>query len=289
MITKLIFSFRQVLVFLAPWLAGGLLWGASNKYVAIFSAEQESHRRIILDGVGNRRVEVELNDLGQAEVKVWGVGEKAYVGRRVYDSGHLIPVIVQVEFPRKNLMSIQVTGTRFRDYVRYKVVDSDLYVIDLYTRALPSESYFREETISALWPGERFLPDIAPGATLSEPDQAGISQLPNVSRTLGREMVPYRRIVLRAVVWAGCVSGLLSIAGLALVWFRRRQKSIITKSASYPQAHTAGTSQPTISDAQVRAFMALDGSLSYDEATLLTTMGEEKSSRKRRGSVLKPG
>jgi len=143
MITKSTFSFRWGLVCLAAWLAGGLLWGASNNYVAIFSAEQQSHRRILLDGVGNRRVEVELNNLGQVEVKVWGVGEQTYVGRRVYDSGYFIPVTVRVEFPRKNLMSIKVSGTRFRDYVRYKVVDSDLYVIDLYPRALPRESYFR--------------------------------------------------------------------------------------------------------------------------------------------------
>ena len=70
MITKSTFSFRWGLVCLAAWLAGGLLWGASNNYVAIFSAEQQSHRRILLDGVGNRRVEVELNNLGQVEVKV---------------------------------------------------------------------------------------------------------------------------------------------------------------------------------------------------------------------------
>jgi len=105
MITKSTFLFRWGLICLAAWLAGGLLWGAGNNYVAIFSAEQESHRRILLDGVGNRRVEVELNNLGQVEVKVWGVGEQTYVGRRVYDSGYFIPVTIRVEFPRKNLMS----------------------------------------------------------------------------------------------------------------------------------------------------------------------------------------
>ena len=285
MITKSIFSFRWSLVCLAAWLAGGLLWGASNNYVAIFSAEQESHRRILLDGVGNRRVEVELNNLGQVEVKVWGVGEQTYVGRRVYDSGYFIPVTVRVEFPKKNLMSIKVSGTRFRDYVRYKVVDSDLYVIDLYPRALPRESYFREETISALWPLERFQPDIAPVARLPESNQSVISQLPIVHQTLGRGMVPYRRIILRAVVWAGCVSGLLLITGLVLVWFMRRRNSITARSDSSQQAHAGGANQLTISDARVRAFMALDGSLSYDEATLLTTMGGEKPSTRPRGSL----
>ncbi len=285
MITKSTFSFRRSLVFLTAWLAGGLLWGAGSNYVAIFSAEQESHRRILLDGVGNRRVEVELDNLGQVEIKVWGVGEQAYVGRRVYDSGYFVPVTVRVEFPRKNLMTIKVSGTRFRDYVRYKVVDSDLYVIDLYPQALPRESYFREETISAFWPGERFQPDIAPAAQLSGSNKAVISQLPIVNQTLRRGMVPYRRIVLRAVVWAGYVSGLLLITYLALVWFKRRRKSIITKSAPSQQAHAAGANQPTISDARVRAFMALDRSLSYDEATLLTTMGGQKPSTKPRGSL----
>ncbi len=159
------FSFKAGVVFLAAWLAGGLLWGASSNYVALFSAEQQSYRRILIDGVGNRRVEVELDNLGQVEVKVWGVGERAYVGRRVYESGYFIPVTIQVDFPRKNLMSIKVSGTRFRDYVRYKIVDSDIYVIDLYIRALPRESYFREETISALWPGGAIPAGHNPGSS----------------------------------------------------------------------------------------------------------------------------
>ena len=285
MITRSTFSFRRGLVFLAAWLAGGLLWGAGSDYVAIFSAEQESHRRILLDGVGNRRVEVELDNLGQVEVKVWGVDKQAYVGRRAYDSGYFVPVTIRVEFPGKNLMSIKVSGTRFKDYVRYKVVDSDLYVIDLYPRALPRESYFREETISALWPGERFQPDIAPVARLPESNQAVISQLPIIPQALRRGMLPYRRIILRAVVWAGCVSGLLLITGLVLMWFVQRRRSIFTKSAPSQQEHAAGANQPTISDARVQAVMALNGSLSYDEATLLAAMGGEKPSTRPRGSL----
>ena len=279
------FSFKPAVVFLAAWLAGGLLWGASSNYVALFSAEQQSYRRILIDGVGNRRVEVELDNLGQVEVKVWGVDERAYVGRRVYENGYFIPVTIQVDFPRKNLMSIKVSGTRFRDYVRYKIVDSDIYVIDLYIRALPRESYFREETISALWPGGRFQPDITPAAQLSGPAQAGESQPSTVPRTLARGMAPYRRIVLRAVVWAGCVSGLLLVIGLVPVWFIQRKKSMMTKSAPSQQAHAAGANQPTISDARVRAVMALNDSLSYDEATLLAAMGGEKPSAKPRGSL----
>ncbi|MFB0515242.1 MAG: hypothetical protein ACETWG_01410 [Candidatus Neomarinimicrobiota bacterium] len=245
--------------------------------MALFSAEQMSHRRILIDGVGNRRVQVELDSLGQAVVNVWGVDEQTYVGRRAYEKGYLIPVTIRVDFPRKNLMSIKVAGTHFRDFVRYKVVDSDIYVIDLYPQALPRESYFREETISALWPNGRFQPDITPAsppADLTAP--AELRQI-NVRYTLAKEMAPYRRVVRRAVIWAGSVSGLLLITGLPLIWFLQRRKAALGDSKTHQPTRPAGGGQPTISDAKVRAIMALNGSLSYDEASLLANMGGEKS------------
>jgi hypothetical protein len=274
--TKSIFLSKVLAHSLLICLGTGILWGASHSYLAIFSAEQESQRRLLIDGVGDRRVEVKLDGLGQAEVIIHNVDEQTYVGRRDYEKGYLVPVAIRVDFPKKNKMTVTLTGTRFWDFVRYKMMDADIYVIDFYTHPLPRESYFREETISAHWPNGRFQPDVTP---ITEPpppaETAGTSQL-RVPQSLAKEMAPYRRAVRRAVVWAGSLSGFLLLVGIPLVWFIQRRKSSSDNSAS-SQISPEGVQQSSISDAQVRALMTLNGSLSYDEASLLAAMGGKKS------------
>ncbi len=260
-------------------MTGSYLWGASNNYVALFSSEEDDFRRIVLDGAADRQVEVDLDDLGQAEIKVWGVSEQLYVGRRIYKSGYLIPVTIQVDFPANSYMSIKVTGTRFKDYVRFQVVDEEIYIIDLFTDILPKESYFREETISAFWPSGRFEPDITPLTEPAELAEAEGSIPPIVAAIQSKAAIPYRTIILRAVILAGCVSGLLLIIGL-VIWFLQQRRSISNNSDTSQPTSAVGASQPVISDARVRAFMALDNSLSYDEATLLKSIGGSKPSKR---------
>jgi len=279
MTVKSILSFKKVPIFSFIFMIGSFLWGASNDYVALFSSEEDDFRRIVLDGAADRRVEVELDELGQAEIKVWGVSEQLYVGRRIYKSGYLIPVTIQVNFPTSSYMSIGVTGTRFKDYIRFQVVESEIYIIDLFTDVLPKESYFREETISAFWPSGRFEPDITP---LAEPVvlaevEGPVS--PMIAAVQSRTIIPYRTIILRAVILAGCVSGFLLIIGLVM-WFLQQRKSISNKSDTSQPISAVSANQPAISDARVRAFMALDNSLSYDEATLLKSIGGSKSSKR---------
>ena len=90
MTVRSILSFSKIPVFSAVFIVGSFLLGASNNYVALFSDEEDDFRRIVLDGAADRRVEVDLDDLGQAEIKVWGVSEQSYVGRRLYQSGYLL-------------------------------------------------------------------------------------------------------------------------------------------------------------------------------------------------------
>ncbi len=268
---------RVGLILLALGLTGGATRGADQRYVALFSAEQAHYRRLMLDGVGNRRVEVTLDSLNRAEVKVWGVSEKTYVGRRAYETGYLVPVSVRVEFPKKDLMSIKISGTRFRDVVRFQVVDSDIYVIDLYTQPLPRESYFREETISSLWPQGRFQPDLTPASGTDRIDPATGDGAGGRTRSLSVGRSPYRQVMQRAVIWAGGVSGVLLIAGLASIWFlqrRRIQRAIGPDSTpdSPPETQTSIGSR-----SKVWAIMARNGALSYDEASLLAAMERDKT------------
>lgn len=255
------------------------MWGANNDYIAFFSAEQDGHRRLLIDGAADRRVHVNLDSLGQAEVRVWGVDEEEYVGRRYFEKGYLVPVTIRVDFPRGNLMAIKLTGTRFRDFVRFRVVDSDIYIIDLYTSALPRESYFREETVTALWPNGRFNPDIhplAPPASDLSPDEE--FQHVKVSQVLAKGMVPYRSVVRRAIIWAGCLSGLILISGLPLLWLIHRRRAARAKSVSLSTTiQEPDGLTPTISDPRIRAIMNLNRGLSYDEASLLAAVGGRKS------------
>ena len=270
-------SSKLALGVLALGITATLIRGASNGYVALFSAEQGNFRRLVLDGIGDRRVQVVLDSLDQAIVTVWGVNERTYVGRRAYETGYLVPVTVRVEFPKKNVMSIRLAGTRFRDVVRFHVVDSDIYVIDLYTLPLPRESYFREETISSLWPNGRFEPDLTTASRGLE--VAGSVRGRLEPRTAGRaaaSRIPYRRVVQRAVVWAGGVSGAMFVIGLTAIWFLQRRRVYPVNKDDIQPDSAVESRQSIGSKSQVWAIMARNGALSYDEATLLAAMEREK-------------
>ena len=270
---------KRVSYLLFPLFLATIGWSATADYIAFFSAEQEGHRRLLIDGIGERRVQVRLDSLGQAEVRIWGVEEKEYVGRRFFEKGFLVPVTVRVDFPRRNYMTIKLLGTRFQDFVRFKVMDSDIYIIDLYTKPLPRESYFREETVAALWPNGRFNPDIHPLTELSPNASQGADiQAVGMSRALTKGMVPYRRVVRRAVIWAGCLSGLILMSGFPLFWFIHKRRNAkarsVLRSATIPQPDSTS---PAISDPRIRAIMRLNRGLSYDEASLLASVGGRKT------------
>ncbi|MCH7858171.1 MAG: hypothetical protein IID14_00555 [Candidatus Marinimicrobia bacterium] len=311
--TRLISSSSWLVLFLGTCLAGSSLFGAENRYIAFFSAEQEHYRRIIIDGVGQRRVQVGLDSLGAVEVKIWDVNIDSYVGRREYERGYLVPVKIRVDFPRKNLMSIKITGSRFVDIVRYQVVGSDLYIVDLYTQPLPQESFFREQTISALWPTEPFEPDIIPMGEPTGPADAIIAYRLWVPQKLARRISPYSSAIRRAVVWAGSISGVLFITGLPLIWLTQRRKAIRARTNAPPVPASSGANQPvglegraqdwliqrykSIRDRakgqvvspsggayqpvrpedRAQYLMEQDSTLSYDEATLLADLERTNS------------
>lgn len=239
------------------------LSAAQSDYIAIFSAEQATYRRVLLDGVGNRRIQVDLDSSGYAEIKIWGVTEESYIGRREFERGYLIPVRITVKFPTSNLMVVNVSGRRFSEVVKYKVLDSNMLIVDLYPGHLPPESIFREETIGSLWPNGRFEPDIQPN-TLS-----GDSQTINTdSRVIqaGRLTEVYlsnRDIINRAIIWAGGVTGFGLIIILPLILFINRSRKM--KIAARADANR---SQISI-DERAQEFMDHSDQLSYDEATLL--------------------
>ena len=86
-----------------------------QQYVAFFSAETETYRRIVLDGISDRRIEVTQDDNDQVIINIWGVQKQDYVGRRSYDQGYLVPVKMKIDFPRRSLMTITVSGNVFAD------------------------------------------------------------------------------------------------------------------------------------------------------------------------------
>lgn len=306
--TRLMSSSSRLALLLGIFLAGSNLFGAESGYIAFFSAEQEHYRRLIIDGVGKRRVQVELDSLGKVEVKIWGVTIDSYVGRREYERGYLVPVKIKVDFPGKNLMSIQVTGSRFVDVVQYQVVGADLYIVDLYTQPLPQESIFREQTISALWPTEPFEPDITPMEKPVGTAEATISQQLRVPPEVVRRISPYRTAIRRAIVWAASILGVLFFTGLLLSWLNQRSKVLraqanaqpdpASSSANQPKRHqnraqdwliqrrkairtqarpqpehaSSGANQPARPEVRAQALMEQNNTLSYDEATLLAEL-----------------
>ncbi|MCH7527928.1 MAG: hypothetical protein IH972_00105 [Candidatus Marinimicrobia bacterium] len=273
--TRSISSLSKILL-LAAIIVGGSAQGGSGKYIAFFSAEQEHYRRILIDGVGNRHVNVELDSLGQCEIRIWGASEKSYVGLRNYTKGYLIPVHIKVEFPEKQLMLIKVYGTRFKEVVKFREVGSGLYVIDLYVRRLPQESIFREETISALWPGGRFQPDVIPGggATVQLAAAHKISFIPPVLAKLA----PYRYVIYRAMFWAAAVFAGLFITGIPLIILMRRRRT----HRLFGSRQGKGADRLDIADAAaVRAqnMMKHNGDLSFEEATLMADLEKDPAGR----------
>lgn len=246
-----------------------LAQGASERYIAFFSAEQEHFRRIVLDGVGNRHVNVELDSLGQCEIRIWKATEKSYVGLRNYTKGYLIPVHIRVDFPEKQLMSIKVYGTRFKEVVKFREVGSGLYIIDLYTQRLPQESIFRENTISALWPGGRFQPDISPEGA---PVKFAASHKLSFSPSIFDKLAPYRYVVYRASFWAAAVSGSLIVMGLPLIIIMQRRKA---------HRRRQGTGDPdaaAAAAARAKDMMRRNGALSFEEATLMADLEKDPAS-----------
>ena len=245
-----------------------LAQGAEQRYVAFFSAETENYRRLLLDGVDNRRIEVRSDSLGIVTVSIWGVTEDDYVGRRFYEQGYLVPVTMHVEFPRRNLMTIRITGNRFADVVSYKLLEPKLFVIDLYPRPLPQESIFREQTINALWPSGRFEPDIGAGTTQPEPRPApapGSKRL-GLTRALAWELGPYWGLLKRAILWAGGASLGLALLAIPLIfWWRSRHIQF------RPVKEAANAGDPA------QALLADSDELSYDEASLLAELNNDRT------------
>ena len=270
-ISTSLFSVKAALVAIS---CSGLLLGAADRYIAFFSAEQSDYRRLLIDGVGERRVTAGLDSLGAVLVKVHGVAEESYVGRRSYQKGYLIPVHIEVDFPRKNLMTIRVSGTHFLDLVQYQIVESDIHVIDMFKRPLPQESFFREETLSALWPNGRFRPDVTPG--YDQPRAAALGTLPVPLQQLGGT-VSFRSVIRRAVVWSGSILAGILFTGLPLVWFYQRRRSSSPRGASRDGELPTKDGPPEALGTQVGELMKQNGDLSYDEATLLASMQRDKA------------
>lgn len=238
---------------------------AQQQYIAFFSAETETYRRIVLDGVSNRRVEVRQDSLGGVTILIWGARQEDYVGRRRYEQGYLVPATMQIDFPRRNLMTIAVTGNRFADVVRYELVEPALYVIDLYPEPLPQESIFHEQSIAALWPNGRFEPDAGAGTVQPEPESKpvpvdGVRRL-GIVRALVWEFEPYLGLLKKALLWAGGASTALLILAFVLLGRRRRKTLIRTSNIQAANAY-----------AQAQVILQQNGNLSYDEATLMADL-----------------
>ena len=237
---------------------------AEQQYIAFFSAETETYRRIILDGVSNRRVQVRQDSLGGVTVLIWGARQADYVGRRRYEQGYLVPATMEIDFPRRNLMTITVSGNRFAEVVSYKLVEPELYIIDLYPEPLPQESIFHEQSITALWPNGRFVPDAGAGTVQPEPKPKPVEggQRLGVARALRWELEPYLGLFKKALLWAGGAStGVLIVAFMLMG--RRRRRNSGRKKLSVPEAQAYD---------QAQAILERHGNLSYDEATLIADL-----------------
>ncbi len=214
--TKSILLSKYLILATALLLLGGKLAAADN-FLTFFSAEQEDFRRLMIDGVGNRQVQVVLDNSGTVVINILGVEKQSYVGQLNYRNGFLIPVDISVEFPRQKSMQINVNGNKFTDIVKYRIVNSGVYIIDMYTKPIPQESVFREATIGALWPEGRFQPDITPaGKSIDSFSVAATHRFELGKKILDRIYV-YRYPIVRAMFWAGAVFGALLITSLPLI------------------------------------------------------------------------
>jgi hypothetical protein len=173
-------------------------------------------------------------------------------------------------------MLIKVSGTRFKEVVKFREVGSGLYVIDLYVRRLPPESIFREETISALWPGGRFQPDVTPGGGGAVQLAAAhkISFIPPVLTKLA----PYRYVIYRAMFWAAAVFAALFITGIPLfILMRRRNAHLRSGSRRGKDADRLDPAQAATARAQ--DMMKRNGGLSFEEATLMADLEKDPVGR----------
>ena len=276
----MISSFKPGLLLVYTLLSAGLLMGAEQRYLTFFSAEQGNFRRLVIDGLNNRQVTTALDSVGAVTVRIRDVEEEDYIGRRVYKKGYLIPVEIRVDFEEKKWMAIHISGARFRDVVRFRVVGSDVYVIDMFKDPLPTESYFLEETVSTFWPGGRFQPDIGPSVRDSILIEASSRPPVHVAGTIVKRLVPYRRILKKAVVWAGSVSGILCLSAIPLIVVFQRRRAAHDESTVEEERHTPPL-LPEIPlgadpEKQAREVMRRNDHLSYDEATLLVSLRRQQ-------------
>ena len=251
-------------------LAGSRLAAADN-LLTFFSAEQDDFRRLMIDGVGNRQVQVVLDSSGTVAINVLGVDRQSYVGQLNYRSGFLIPVDISVEFPRHKNMLINVSGNKFTEIVKYRVVNSGVYIIDMYTSRIPRESVFREETIGALWPEGRFQPDITPTGKIVDNISVAATHRFELGKRLLDKIYVYRYPIVKAIFWAGAVFGALLITSLPLLlllYFRSQSK--------------AGRKSPVDFDGDMlnstrmaRNLMRSNDGLSFEEATLMAELGRD--------------
>ncbi|MCK4579017.1 MAG: hypothetical protein KAU50_09515 [Candidatus Marinimicrobia bacterium] len=250
-------------------------WAASERYIAFFSAEQENYRRLLIDGVANRRVNVELDTLGRVEVLIRGVNEREYVGLRDYERGYLVPVNINVSFPQKDRMSIVLTGSRFKEMVRYREISTGIYIVDLYVQHLPQESVFREQTISALWPGDRFTPDIS---TAGERLQLASSTDLSLPALIIAKLTPYRHVIYRAMFWAAALFIIIIAAAVPILLIQRNLQAARFQPVDR-QKRSRSHQNRLDGSAKAHDIMRKNGGVSFEEASLLADLEGDGLSR----------
>ena len=251
-------------------LAGSQLTAADN-FLTFFSAEQENFRRLMIDGVGNKQVQVALDSSGTVAINILGIDKRTYVGQLNYRNGFLIPVDISVEFPRHKNMTIKVSGNKFAEIVKYRVVNSGIYIIDMYTSPIPQESVFREITIGALWPEGRFQPDITPAGKVADNISVAATHRFEMGKEILSKIYVYRYPIVRAIFWAGAVFGALLITSLPLIlllYLRNRPRVGRKPRASFDGDMLTSTRM-------ARNLMRTNNGLSFEEATLMAELGRD--------------
>ncbi len=268
--TKLILLSKYFILATGIMLAGGQLAAADN-FITFFSAEQANFRRLMIDGVGNKQVQIELNNSGTVAIKILDVDKNTYVGKLNYHNGFLIPVEISVEFPRYKNMLINVRGNKFAEIVKYRVVNSGVYIIDMYTEPIPQESVFRESTIGAMWPDGRFRPDITPAGKVADHITVAATHRFDIGKKFLSKIHVYRYPIVKALFWAGAVFGAMLITSLPLIlllYLRNRPQVGKKHRASFDVDMLTSTRM-------ARNLMSTNEGLSFEEATLMAELGRE--------------
>lgn len=268
--TKSILLSKYFSLIVGLFLAGSQLAAADN-FLTFFSAEQADFRRLMIDGVGNRQVQVTLNSSGTVAVNILGVDKRAYVGQLDYHNGFLIPVDISVEFPRHKNMLINVTGNKFVEIVKYRVVNSGVYIIDMYTKPVPQESVFKEASISALWPDGRFQPDITPAGKMMGNIGVAATHRFELGKQILDKIYVYRYPIVRAIFWAGAVFGALLITSLPLLLLL----SYRTRSGAGQKKRVNFDGDMLTSTRMARHLMRKHNDLSFEEATLMAELSRD--------------